>query len=212
MDEPTTTRRALHGVAELLMAGPQHRESGTIRLAVTPGGFATAAGPRLRVAGTELVAGDRAIPMNGTTFRELAAAAGITDPGAPAGLYRDGSGAGLDDPIGIDAGAAGAVHTGFARGDEALRRFAPEVAPVLWPEHFDVGIAAGEVNYGVSAGDSYLDEPYAYAAPWKPRAGSFWNAPFGAARPLGELPGATAILDFFMEGRDRAASDPVRED
>ncbi|MFB4314344.1 hypothetical protein [Actinomadura sp. 21ATH] len=211
MDESTTTRRALHGVAELLLAGPQHRESGTIRLAVTPDGFATTAAPRLRVAGTELVAGDRVIPMNGTTFRELAAAADVADPGGPRDLYRDGSGAGLDDLIGVDAGAAGVVHTAFARGDEALRRLAPEVTPVLWPEHFDVGIAVGEVNYGVSPGDSYLGEPYAYAAPWKPRAGSFWNAPFGAARPLGELPGATAILDFLMEGRDRAAADPVRE-
>ena len=31
------TRRSLHGVAELVIAGPQHRATGTIRLRVTPG-------------------------------------------------------------------------------------------------------------------------------------------------------------------------------
>ena len=42
MDAPT--RRSLHGVAELLLAGPQHRAHGTIRLRVTPGGFGGVAG------------------------------------------------------------------------------------------------------------------------------------------------------------------------
>ncbi|MFI0348854.1 hypothetical protein [Actinomadura sp. 9N407] len=210
MDELTTTRRALHGVAELLLAGPQYRAAGTIRLAITPDGFATVAEPALRVAGTELVAGDRVIPMNGTTYRELGTAADV-EAGAPEGLYKGGGDAGLDDLIGIDAGAAERVQAAFARGDEALRRFAPGMAPVLWPEHFDVTVVVDEVNYGVSAGDTYLGEPYAYVVPWKRRTGAFWSAPFGAARPLTELPGATAIHDFFMEGRDRAASDPVPE-
>ena len=37
---------------------------------------------------------------------------------------------------------------------------------VLWPEHFDVGIDANEVNYGVSPGDASCPEPYAYVGPW----------------------------------------------
>ena len=41
----TATRRALHGVAEYLLAGPQYRASGTIRLRVSDGGFATVAEP-----------------------------------------------------------------------------------------------------------------------------------------------------------------------
>jgi hypothetical protein len=42
MDEHvlTATRLSLHAVAEQLLAGPQHRAKGTIRLRVTPGGFA----------------------------------------------------------------------------------------------------------------------------------------------------------------------------
>ena len=41
MDEQvlSATRRSLHAVAEQLLAGPQHRAQGTIRLQVTPGGF-----------------------------------------------------------------------------------------------------------------------------------------------------------------------------
>jgi hypothetical protein len=40
MDEHvlSATRRSLHAVAEQLLAGPQHREQGTIRLRVSPPG------------------------------------------------------------------------------------------------------------------------------------------------------------------------------
>ena len=41
--------------------------------------------------------------------------------------------------------------------------------PVLWPEHFDVGITLDKVNYGVSPGDDDIPEPYAYVGPWTPR-------------------------------------------
>lgn len=204
-----TARRSLHAVAELVLAGPQYRQSGTIRLRVIDGGFGTVQEPALRVNGTELVAGDREIPMNGATCRELAAAAGI-EAGAAENLYKDGSGVGLDDILGIDAEAAQHIGEVFGRGLEALTRFAPETTSVLWPEHFDLGISFDKVNYGVSAGDALLDEPYAYVGPWEPRQGSFWNASFGAARPARLLPGTTAMLDFFMEARDRAAHDRVR--
>jgi hypothetical protein len=72
---------------------------------------------------------------------------------------------------------------------------------VLWPEHFDVAITLDEVNYGASPGDGYLGEPYAYVGPFEPREGEFWNAPFGAARPLRELDGE--ITAFFRAGRER---------
>ena len=41
MDENAlvATRRSLHAVAESVLAGPQYRAHGTIRLTVTPGGF-----------------------------------------------------------------------------------------------------------------------------------------------------------------------------
>jgi hypothetical protein len=201
-----TTRRALHGVAEVIMAGPQYRSSGTIRLAITPGGFGTIGEPALRVAGTELIAGDRVIPMNGTIYEELGTAADI-DAGAPEGLYKGGSGVELDDVLGVDAGAAARIEEGFAQGAEALRRFAPDVEPVLWPEHFDVSISLDEVNYGVSAGDGDIAEPYAYVGPWRPRSGSFWNTSFGAVRPLRDLPRTDDLYDFFIEGRTRAAAE-----
>ena len=47
MDEHAVvaTRRSLHAVAERLLAGPQDRQHGEIRLQVTPGGFGRFAGP-----------------------------------------------------------------------------------------------------------------------------------------------------------------------
>ena len=148
-----------------------------------------------------LVVDGRRIPYAGQTFAQLAAAAGL-DLGAPEGLYKDGSGA--------QAGRPGRGHRrgrgpgALAVGDAALRLFAPDETPVLWPEHFDVGISLDEVNYGVSTGDSAVPEPYAYVGPWKPREGDFWNVSFGAARPLSALGDATAVAAFFAEGRAAA--------
>lgn len=199
MDETVAvaTRRALHGVAELVIAGPQYRSSGTIRLAVTPGGFGGVAGG-LRVEGSDLVGPGGRWPLAGTC-RELAAAAGV-EPGAP-GLYSGGSGADLDDTIEVDPAAAALLAGWLARGDAALRAFAPDVEPVLWPEHFDVAITLSEVNYGVSPGDAGHGGPYAYVGPWTPRTGEFWNAPFGALRPAADLPDADAVRAFFDRGR-----------
>ncbi|SPT63661.1 hypothetical protein [Actinomadura madurae] len=201
-----TARRSLHGVAELVLAGPQYRQSGTIRLRVVPGGFGTVQAPDLRVNETELVCGDREVPLNGTTCRELGAAVNV-EAGGAGDLYKDGSGVGLDEVLGVDAEAAHQIVRAFGQGQEALTRFAPDITPVLWPEHFDLGIAVDAVNYGVSPGDQQVNEPYAYVGPWEPRHGEFWNTAFGAARPLRVLPGATALLDFFTEGRDRAIRD-----
>jgi hypothetical protein len=197
----TRTRQALHAVAELVLAGPQHRRSGTIRLRVVPGGFGTVAEPALRVVGTELLGAGSGVPLDGRTATELAAAVGV-EPGAPEGLYHDGSGVGLDEAMRVDPAEAAAIHDALARGDAAMRALAPDQTPVLWPEHFDLGITVNEINYGVSAGDGYLDEPYAYVGPWQSRVGEFWNAPFGAAHPVRELPD---LLAFFNAGRAAAA-------
>ncbi|HEY5186624.1 MAG TPA: hypothetical protein VIM19_17360 [Actinomycetes bacterium] len=205
-DAYAVTRHALHGVAELLLAGPQHRRSGTIRLRVTPGGFGTVAEPELRVEGLDLVSPRSRVAMDGVTYADLGAALGLA-AGAPQDLYSDGSGAALADVVRLDPDATRALATALATGDAALHRLDPTQPPVLWPEHFDVGISLDEVNYGVSSGDGYLPEPYAYVGPWRPRTGGFWSAPFGAARPLAELGqnDADAVLAFFHEGRRRAA-------
>jgi hypothetical protein len=197
------TRRAWHGVAELVLAGPQYRRSGTIRLRVVPGGFATTTEPDLAVVGVDLVAKGERVGLDGRTGGGLAGAVGV-DVGAPADLYHDGSGVDADEPLRVDPEAAAVLADAFAVGDAALRAFAPDQTPVLWPEHFDLGIAVDQVNYGVSPGDGHLDEPYAYVGPWTRREGSFWNAPFGAARPLRELGGVDDVVAFFTEGRDLA--------
>jgi hypothetical protein len=199
-DDLAATRRSWHAAAELVLAGPQHRRSGTIRLRVTPGGFATTKPPELAVDGGELVAGDNRVAIDGRTCAQLAAALGV-DVGPPADLYHDGPGVDPDEPLRYGDKAGAMLAAAFELGDAALRRFAPGQTPVLWPEHFDLGVSVGEVNYGVSPGDGYLDEPYAYVGPWTPRDGPFWTAPFGAARPLSQLDDVDALVAFFTEGR-----------
>jgi len=197
------TRRAWHGVAELVLAGPQHRTTGELALAVYPGGFGTTAGPSLRVEGGNLVYAGGSAPIAGATCASLARAAGV-EVGAPRDLYDSGSSVGPDDVLTIDPDAAEVLAAAFRTADSALRAFAPGQRPILWPEHFDIGITVDEVNYGVSAGDSYHDEPYAYVGPWTPRDGTFWNAPFGAVRPVTKLSDVDALVAFFTEGQDLA--------
>ncbi len=204
-----TTRRSLHAVAELLLAGPQHRRSRTIRLLVNPGGFRTVATPDLRVDATDLIAGERRVAISGRTCAELAEAVGV-DVGAPEAVYHDGSGVGPDEVLHLDPDTARWIEECWAVGDTAMRRLAPNEQPILWPEHFDVGILVEGTGYGVSPGDKFVPEPYAYVSPRSPRTGAFWHAPFGAARPMRELDNAhpDAVLAFLTEARRRADTDP----
>ena len=204
MDEQVlvATRRSLHAVAELLLAGPQHRGQGTIRLRVTEGGFGQVKG-ELRVAGVELVTGSGRVPLSGT-IATIAAAAGV-EHGVPEGLYGDHAELGADDELAVDPAAAALLAGWFARGDAGLRAFAADTEPVIWPEHFDLAVTSGEVNYGVSPGDAGHPGPYAYVGPWTPRSGPFWNASFGALRSADELPDADAVAAFFTAGRAAAA-------
>lgn len=197
-----TTRRSLHGLAELVLAGPQFRQSGTIELRSVPGGFATVHDPAVMVIGHELVAGDLRVPLDGRSFDDLAAAIGlVTSPLSD--VYTDGPGLLGPDVARVDPAVAKEIAHAFDLGDEALRQLAPDHRPILWPEHFDLAIEVEEVNFGVSPGDDFLDEPYAYVGPWQVerRVGEFWNAPFGAAQTLTQLGDALAVLAFFREGR-----------
>jgi hypothetical protein len=201
MDEHSlsVTRRSLHGVAELVLAGPQHRRGGGIQLRVVPGGFGTVAWPDLRVDGESLVTHTGPLRLAGS-YAELATAAGV-DASRLDDVYSGGPKVAVDEFIEVDPDAARLLEEAFARGDAALRALAPDDMPILWPEHFDVGVTVGEVNYGVSPGDDAIPEPYAYVGPWNPQTGDFWNAPFGAARLLTDLPDAAAIGEFFMTGQ-----------
>jgi hypothetical protein len=202
------TRSSLHGVAELVLAGPQHAQSNTVRLRVTPGGLGTVAAPDLRIDHLDLVTPTTRLPLGGT-FAGLARAAGV-DVRPLRDVYSGGPDVSPDDPVIIDPEAAHVVLDTFAHGDLALRRFAPAAEPVLWPEHFDLAITVAEVNYGVSPGDAHLPEPYAYVGPWTLRTGTFWNTAFGAARPLTELDEVDALVAFFHEGADHAVADLPR--
>jgi len=200
MPDLEATRLSLHAVAEMLLAGPQYDASRTIKLRVTPGGFGTVAAPSARVEGTTLRIGERRpLALDGRAISAVAVEAGL--PARPlADLYSGGPGLTVDHALTIDGAAAAEIAEGFRVGAEALAAFAPDTEAVLWPEHFDLGISLDEVNYGVSPGDSFLGVPYAYVGPWSPAdvSGSFWNAPFGAAHPLHEIPD---LGGFFAEGR-----------
>jgi hypothetical protein len=198
------TRRALHGVAELVLAGPQHASVDTVRLRVIPGGFATSlAEPPCRLLGSLVERGSLTASVDGSTPRALAAAVGLS-ASALGHVYQDGSGVGLDEVLRVDDDAVRSLTDAWSIGDEALRRLDPAQQPVLWPEHFDVGITLDQVNYGVSPGDAAIALPYAYVGPWTmPAADEFWDRPFGAARLMSDLPGADAVQAFFEEGRRR---------
>ena len=208
MDQETLsrTRQALHGVAELVLAGPQYAESQEIRLRVTPGGFGTVTTPDLRVERLDLVGAAARLPLAGT-FAGLARGAGV-QARALRDVYADGPGVSPGDTVSVDPDAAGVILDAFATGDAALRALAPDEQPVLWPEHFDVGISLAEVNYGVAPGDARIPEPYAYVGPWTLREGDFWNQPFGAARRMAEVIDVKALVAFFREGAKRASADP----
>ena len=86
----------------------------------------------------------------------------------------------------------------------------PDYGPVVNSQTYDnstshdgrqvFAVTLDRVNYGVSPGDGTIGTPYAYVGPWEPVEGAFWNAPFGAARPLRGLGSADAVLAWFLEG------------
>jgi hypothetical protein len=202
-DTYSVTRRALHGVAELLLAGPQHAACKKITLRPVPGGFGTTHTPDLRVEGSAVVAGDQRAEIDGFTAREIGEKLGIVPQGL-SHVYQDGSGVRVDDVLQVDTAAADRLVEAYAIGDGGLRAFAAGQTPILWPEHFDLGVALADeqVNYGVSPGDASLPVPYMYVGPWSPPpVDDYWNQPYGAAR---ELPDSVDdVVAFFEEARAR---------
>lgn len=197
------TRTGLHAIAEGVLAGPQHRTSGTIRLSVAPGAVETVAEPRLRLTASVLSGpgGDASI-LGRTSQLALAAAVGVA-AGAPKGVYPDTTGVDTDEPLQVDEDAAVALLDWFTVGAAGLLTFAPDERATLWPEHFDLAISVDQVNYGVSPGDGWSTQPYAYVGPFDPVDDPFMDAPFGAARTWTQVPDAVSMAAFFTEGRDR---------
>lgn len=207
-DRYVSTRRQLRGVAESLIAGPQFRSCGTIRLAVRPDGFVGVELP-LAVHGVEFTWLDGATPLSGSP-RAIADAAGVGF-GPPDGVYEIVDALPVDADLDPDPVSAELLHRCLYAGGYALKQVLPEGHPVLWPEHFDVAVTEDAVNYGVSAGDDYHGGPYAYVGPHDVRTAArtdaFWNAPFGAvlaldpARDVDQL--ADDVVAFLNEGRAR---------
>src|SRR5688572_8265714 len=136
------TRTSLHAVAELVLAGPEYRETRDIRLRVTPGGFSTWQAPSLRVDVDTLIGDGGPVAIDGATCAGLAAAVGV-DAGPPEDLYPDGSGVAADAALHVVRADAIAIAEAFGVGDEALRALVNEIGapsgdgsyvePVLWP-------------------------------------------------------------------------------
>jgi hypothetical protein len=203
-EELSNTRRALHAVAELLIAGPQYVATCDIRLMASSVGFVGRTWTTTGISGTDLITPAGRFPLRGRLI-DLALSAGIS-PRPLGDVYSGGPDFSVDEPLDVSPAAADVLLRAFIGGDAALRALAPDGEPILWPEHFDIGLSVAEVNYGVSPGDSAIGEPYAYVGPWRVPSGPFWNQSFGAARPLSELPTPSAILAFFLAGKQAADS------
>jgi hypothetical protein len=108
--------------------------------------------------------------------------------------------------LSLDPDAVRWLEHCWVQGAAALSELDSTQQPVLWPEHLDVGILSDEVGYGVSPGDGYLPEPYAYVNPGPARTGGYWNAPFGAATPMRELDDGRVdvVVAYFRRGRSES--------
>jgi hypothetical protein len=192
------TRRQLHGIAECLLAGPEHRSTGEIALRVTPGGFGTTAEPEIRLEGMELLHGERRVTAAGS-YGDLADQLGV-EFGAP-GIYSAVSGVRPEDVVDLDPAATGLISDWYALSDAALRVLDSDQQPILWPEHFDVAILLDDRSYGSSPGDDFHPAPYAYVSASDHDAGPFWNAPFGALRAAQEFRSIDDLVAFWREGQ-----------
>lgn len=221
-DALTATRESWHRVAEHVVSAARYARTRHFTLVPRAGGFATppldAAGTVIAVEGDQLVVADslgqRRAPL--TTVGAAAAFVGV-EPGFPRALYEPATPLEPEAPLFVDASSAQLLADWFALGADALRGFAagigddPVSAAKLFPEHFDLGMTVGAVNFGFSPGDTYVPEPYAYVGPHQlpaPGSNPFWNAPFGAYRTHHEIRSVDDAVSFFTLGR-RLAADPT---
>jgi thiamine pyrophosphate-dependent acetolactate synthase large subunit-like protein len=177
-----------------------------IALQARPGGFGTPelpGGGWVGVSGMDVVRADGAQQAI-TSLRDAALFVGLENAAALG-----------DEPLTIDADAAGVLAQAWADGTAALESLIADADPSeaaseihLWPEHFDVAIELGDeaagrrAAYGVSPGDELHAEPYAYVAPWvPPPPDPIWNSTAftGAEGPPTEAPAlwraCRAVLD-----------------
>jgi hypothetical protein len=212
------TRDSWHRVAEHVIAAAQFADTGKIALRSVAGGFQTTrplrGGRQLSVVNTQLVitdeTGTRTTPL--TTIAAAADFAGIT-PGMPATVYPPATPLQPHEPLYLDTDSTQQLAALYELADAALRRFASDLGagsqqPVLWPEHFDIGITFDEVNYGASPGDAHLAQPYLYIGPHAgpPIRDAFWNASFGAVRAMHETRSVEEAVAFYHAGHARLST------
>jgi hypothetical protein len=210
--EVAVTRRSLHLAAEHLVAATRKRVTGEITLEPAPRGVRTPVLPDGRVVSTD---GDEFVVRGPegeqrarlTTLAEAASAVGV-EPGFPWSKHPPGTDYRPDGALTVDSAVAAELAEWFRLGQEALAALVAEVpdeeptAPAIFPEHFDLGVTAGRVNYGFSPGDDTSAAPYAYVGPHvTPPTDAFWNAPFGAYRTWHEVATAQDALAFFHDAR-----------
>lgn len=224
------TTNELRRVAVHIVARARQQATGRFSLRVAAGGFGTPEfgddARRVRVAGSDLVvesdrpgaAAIRSMPLVGSSLAELAAFAGV-DLDAPLDVGHDTPALGdVDAPIRLDPAHLAEIHRCHAVSAAALDLVvgslgeASPTLPRLWPEHFDVALDAEarpgvRVNLGGSPGDGFCAEPYVFVGPWtddRPGDDGFWNAPFGAFRPLSDLgDDPNSVAAFLRTGLDR---------
>jgi hypothetical protein len=201
----TTTRLALHRLAEEVIAPTRQRANGKIGLRYTQGGFGTpffAADAQVRVDGAELVVarGEEEWRQRIETLRGAADFVGHE-------LTRlDGK---LEDvPLDVDADASRFLGDWYGLAASVLEQLRAEAGEgddpslvQLWPEHFDMAVELGSestglrANYGFSPGDETHDEPYVYVVPWTARPhGPLWQA--------AGFPGAELVLSSLRDESD----------
>jgi hypothetical protein len=142
---------------------------------------------------------------------EAAAVAAGAELGAPP-VYEAQTALDTHSPLVLDASEAARLGRFLAFASEALEQFRRQVADrhptivQLWPEHFDLGFAASEINYGASVGDADHDAPYLYVGPWTlpPPAGPEWNETWGASLTWSEDLSLEDAVSFLSHCDERA--------
>lgn len=224
--DEVVTRLELQRLATHVLARARADHGGRFGLRATPSGIGTPLfGPddaTVRLTGTSLVREHQtpegalaaALDLVGRSLGEAATFAGV-DLGRPFTPGADAPDVGDPDaPLILDPHAAARLLAWFPTGAQVLDALLPELtaptAAQVWPEHFDLGLAAatgsGGVTLGASPGDHAIPEPYVYVAPWetaRPGDPGYWNAPFGALVTRSDLAGSDTVegaLDFVRRG------------
>jgi hypothetical protein len=201
-------------VAEHVLAAARYRAEGRIGLRPVRGGFGTPTfdGRRLEVLGVDLVKFDGIDELREpiTTLRSAGTFFGI-EPGMPVDVYPPATPLDLDAGLEVDPDAARWLADWLELVSDAVGEFTafhrdeePGDAH-LWPEHFDLALTMGEVNYGGSPGEAPHPEPYLYVGPFRLRSGPFWNERFGASKPASEVASVDDAVAFFEQGHAEAA-------